>query len=134
MELVIDANILMAALISTKGKTYDLIFNDRITLFAPEFLMEEINKYRDEILSKSGLSLDEFELVMLMIGSRIEFISKSEYIQFISKAEEISPDPNDAEYFELALKYKCAIWTNDKKLKEQEEVKVYSTKDIIEML
>jgi predicted nucleic acid-binding protein len=96
--------------------------------------MEEINKYKDEILSKSGLSSAEFELVLTMIGSRIEFIPKSEFEKFIPEAGQISPDPNDSEYFALALKYVCAIWSNDKRLKEQEKVKVYSTKEVLEIV
>ena len=30
MDLIIDANIFMSALVSTGGKTYDLIFNNKI--------------------------------------------------------------------------------------------------------
>ena len=46
MKLIIDANILMSALISTEGITFDLIFNDKIKLFASEFLNDEVNKYQ----------------------------------------------------------------------------------------
>jgi len=42
MELVIDANILMSALIAIEGVTFDIIFNDRVKLFAPEFLLDEV--------------------------------------------------------------------------------------------
>ena len=44
MDLVIDANILMSALISTQGKTSDLIFNDRIKLFSIDKLLDELEK------------------------------------------------------------------------------------------
>ncbi len=134
MELIIDANILISALIATKGGTYDLIFNDRFKLYSPEYLIEEFNKYKSEILSKSGLDEVDFELFMSLISSRIEFIPKSEFKQFISTAEKITPDPNDAEYFALALKYRCAVWSNDKKLKKQDKVKVYSTNEIMGMI
>ena len=134
MDLIIDANILISALIATKGGTYDLIFNDRFKLFSPEYLMDEFNKYKGEILSKSGLDEVDFELFMSLISSRIEFIQKSEFEQFISEAKNITPDPNDAEYFALALKYRCALWSNDRKLKEQDKVKVYSTNEIMEMI
>ncbi|MEK6928390.1 MAG: hypothetical protein AABW65_00335 [Nanoarchaeota archaeon] len=36
--------------------------------------------------------------------------------------------------FALALKLDCAIWSNDKKLNEQDKVKIYSTEDLIELL
>lgn len=134
MELIIDANILMSALIATEGKTYDLIFNDRINLFAPEFLMNEFEKYKDEILKKSGLDEADFELFSALVGSRIEFISKEEFKRFISKAESITPDLNDTEYIALALKIKCGIWSNDKKLKEQDKVEVYNTNELLKLL
>lgn len=50
------------------------------------------------------------------------------------QAEEISPDKDDTLYIALAMKLKCPIWSNDKDLKKQSEVKIYSTKDIIEIL
>ena len=134
MELIIDANILFSALIATKSGTYDLIFNDRLKLFAPEYLMQEFNKYKFEILSKSGLDEVDFELFMSLISSRIDFIPKSDFKQFISTAEDITPDPDDTEYFALALKYRCALWSNDKKLKEQDKVKVYSTSEIMKII
>lgn len=134
MELIIDANVLMSALIATEGKTYDLIYNDRIKLFAPEYLMEELEKHKSEILTKSGLSESDFELFLSLISSRIESISKSEFAVFASKAEELTPDPNDAEYFALALKYNCAIWSNDKRLKSQDKVRVYSTAELLKLI
>lgn len=56
MELVIDANILMSALINTEGKTYHLIFNDKIKLFSIDKLLNELEKHKQEILVKSKLS------------------------------------------------------------------------------
>lgn len=131
MELIIDANILISALIATQGKTYDLIYNNRIKLFAPEFLFEEIEKHKDEILEKSGLSKSDFELFLSLISSQIEVISKEEFSKFISEAKKITPDQDDTEYFALALKLKCGIWSNDRRLKKQDKVIIYSTEEII---
>ena len=36
-------------------------------------------------------------------------------------------------YFALALKLNCGIWSNDKKLKNQDKVKVYSTEDLLKI-
>ncbi len=43
MDLVIDANILFSVLIR-KGKTEELLFEDDLHLFAPEFIFEEFRK------------------------------------------------------------------------------------------
>jgi len=134
MELVIDANILMSALIATKGRTYDLIFNENIKLFSVDKLLRELNKYKSEILKKSGLSKYEFNIFVSFISSKIEFILPVDIKRFDSDAEKISPDPNDKEYFALALKLNCPIWSNDKILKKQEKVRVYSTEDLIQLV
>jgi len=42
----------------------------------------------------------------------------SEYKDFRQEAESISPDPNDMQYFALALKLCCPIWSNDKNAEE----------------
>ena len=133
MELVIDANVLMSALVATAGKTYDLIFNERINLFSPEFLLEEFEEHKEEILEKSGLSESDFKLFLSLISSEIEFISESEFKEFIPQAEKITPDPNDTEYLALALKLKCSIWSNDKRLKNQNKVNICSTGELLKM-
>lgn len=133
MKLVIDANILMSALIATQGKTYDLIFNQRINLIAPEFLIEEIEKYEEEILEKSGLSDSDLELFLSLISSEIELIPKEEFKDFNIQAKKISPDPFDTEYFALAIKMRCSIWSNDKRLKEQKMIKVYNTSELLKL-
>jgi len=52
---------------------------------------------------------------------------------FILSAKEVSPDPEDFVYFVLALKKRCGIWSNDKRLKDK-GVKVYTTREILKLL
>ena len=54
MDLVIDANILFAALIKD-GKTTEQMFKHR--LFAPKYLLLEFGKYETEILEKNQLGI-----------------------------------------------------------------------------
>lgn len=134
MELIIDANIFMSALISVRGITFDIIFDDNIRLFAPEYLLQEIERHKGEILEKTGLSNEEFELFLSLISTKIEFVLESEFEKFIFEAKVICPDENDIDYFALALKLSCGIWSNDKKLKNQDKIKVYSTEELIDLL
>lgn len=131
MDLVIDANIFMSALIASQGKTFELIFNDGYRLIAPEFIFEELEKYRTEIKEKSGLSDEEFNLFFAIISSIIFVVRKEEFLDKLNEAGKISPDVNDTEYFALALKYNCLIWSNDKKLKNQEKIKVINTTELL---
>jgi len=134
MELIIDANILMSALVITKGFTYDLIFNDKIRLFAPEYLLEEFEEHREEIIEKSKLSEEELQLFLSLISTKIDFIPYTEFKEFIKQSEEITPDPDDTEYLALALKLNCSIWSNDKRLKNQDKIKIYSTDELIKVI
>jgi predicted nucleic acid-binding protein len=131
MDIVIDANVLFAVLIK-QGKTEDVLFEDDLKIFAPEFLFEEFDKYRDLILKKTERDEEEFSELLAVLKKRITTIPDEETEEFIARARDISPDPNDADYFALALKMKCALWSNDKLLKtKQDVVKVYSTEDLL---
>ena len=59
MKLVIDANVLFASLIRP-SLTAQLLFDEKITLYAPEFLMEEFKKYEKMILEKTSRTNEEF--------------------------------------------------------------------------
>ncbi|MBT5021736.1 hypothetical protein HOK51_08530 [Candidatus Woesearchaeota archaeon] len=52
----------------------------------------------------------------------------------MNSAKIICPDENDVDYFALALKLNCAIWSNDKKLKNQNSIIVYSTEELINLI
>ena len=73
MDIILDANILFAALIR-QSKSRSLLVSDRLCLYAPEFVLEEMEKYQSEILRKTGKSEQEFEHVLNMLKRRISFI------------------------------------------------------------
>lgn len=132
MKLVIDANILFAALIK-EGLTAELLISDKLQLFALEFLFIEFAKYEDLILNKTHRSREEFNQFLNLLKEQITIIPKEEIISFIAKAEKISPDPKDIVYLALAFALKANIWSNDKKLKkDQKEITVLSTLELIE--
>ena len=132
MKLVVDANILFAALIK-EGSTAELLISDKLQLFAPEFLFTEFVKYEELILKKTHRSREEFNQFLELLKEQIIIIPKKEITPFIDKAEKISPDPKDTVYLALAFALKSKIWSNDKKLKKgQEEITVYSTEELIE--
>jgi predicted nucleic acid-binding protein len=130
MELVIDANILFSALIRDSF-TYELLFREDLKLYAPDFLMKEFKKYEPMILRKTCRTRENFIEILHIMNEVITTVPKHEYSAFIKNAVLISPDEKDVMYFASALRLGCGIWSNDKKLKEQSDVPVYSTEDII---
>lgn len=131
MDLIIDANIVISALISIQGKTCDLLFSEKLNLITAELLIREFYEHKKEIIEKSQLSEEELDLALSIISSRIKFIPFLEFKQFIPRAKEICPDPDDIEYFALALKLNCPVWTDDKALKNQNLVKIISTSELL---
>ena len=132
MDLVIDANILFSVLIKS-GKTEELIFEPDLHLFAPEFIFEEFEKYKSLILKKTNRNEANFNEVFELIKKKIKTIPNEETDKYISEAKEICPDKKDVDYFALALKMKCSLWSNDKELKTQNKIRVYSTTELLEM-
>jgi len=103
-------------------------------LFAPEFLVDEIEEHLDEIMEKSGLSKPEFALACSILFSRIESVGFEVFEGCLGRAKEICSDEDDEEYMALALAKNIGIWSDDKALKKQDVVRVYSTGELLDLL
>jgi predicted nucleic acid-binding protein len=130
-----DANVLFAALIKD-SHTRHLIVSGGWMFYIPEFLLEEMRTKLDILTEKTGLTKEALiELLdVLVIAANITAIPSDEFREYSKRAEDISPDPDDAPYFALAMKLGCAIWSNDGKLKQQNSVKVYTTEELSAMI
>ena len=133
MDLVVDANVLFAVLI--KGSfSARLIFNEEFHLFTPEYVFVEIEEHQDEIISKTERTLVDFYNLLEVLKRRIVLVPLEELTEYVEEAEKITPDPDDMAYIALALKLNCAIWSNDKELKEKQSmVKVYPTHELVRL-
>ncbi len=129
MDLVVDANVLIAALIKDSF-SYNILFSDKFHLFTPEYIFTEFEKHKEEILEKTERTTEEFFRLLEILKRRIVLVPLEELRLYVKEAERITPDPDDMAYFALALKLNCAIWSNDKKLKEQGAIKVYHTHEL----
>jgi predicted nucleic acid-binding protein len=127
----VDANILFAALIR-QNVTYGLFFEEKIILYSPYFILDELEKKKIEILQKNS-SLD-FKNVFAALKRRIRMIVTEKIKPYFPEADLISPDPNDSVYFALALYLKIPIWSNDKELKKQNKIKIYNTEEVTRMV
>lgn len=116
---------------STNAKLFSLL---NFEFIAPSFILKEFEKYQKECLQKSKLKKSDFLLRKKEIFSRIKLIEFNEYKNMLEKAKKFSPDIDDSPYFALALKQNSPIWSNDKELKNQNEIKVFSTEDMINLL
>ena len=131
MKLIVDANILFAALIK-EGSTAELLISDKLQIFAPEFLFAEFAKYKDLILRKTHRNEEEFNNFLDLLKEQISIVPKKEITPFMDEADKISPDPKDTIYITCAIALKSNIWSNDKKLKQnQTKITVFSTEELL---
>lgn len=133
MDLVLDANIFFAAIVK-RSITADLLFREDFHLYAPEFLFEEFEKYKVLLKGKTERSNEEFDLFLGILQRKITLVPYEDIAPFIEKAKDISPDIKDIAYVALALWLNCAIWSNDKALKEKQDIiKVYPTHELVRL-
>ena len=133
MKCVVDTNILFS-FFWKNSLTKKLLITTNLELISPEIALKEIKNYKNEIIRKTKISEINFTNEFKKLKLLINFVKKENYGDFIGEAIKISPDKNDSEFFALCLKHDCFLWSNDKILKNQEHIKVLSTKEIIEIL
>jgi len=133
MDLIVDANILFAALIKD-SISYEILLLGEFYFFTPEYIFQEFMKHEEEILEKTKRSKEEFYTALEILKEKIYIFPLDKLTTYLPKAQEICPDPNDEAYFALALKLNCAIWSNDKELKNQKYIRVYNTKELLEII
>ena len=136
MELVVDANVLLASLLK-KAITRELLLDSRLTLCAPEHLLSETSRH----LAKSAslrkrifLSNEEIQRLFEILTMNIQTIPKQSYYRFFSRALTLAPHKEDAPYLAVALSREIPIWSNDRGLKNQNVVKIYTTAELLTVL
>lgn len=133
MELVVDATALFAAIIG-RDKAHELFFKNELRLVALPYLIEEFNKNTGTLAKICVTSESEVRGVFEILKKRIEIFPIYKFPDEIqSNAEKLAPHSKDSPYFALALQLGCAIWSREEAFKEQSEVKVYSTRELVDM-
>jgi predicted nucleic acid-binding protein len=80
MKIVVDTNILFSAIISQQSLFRKILFDDTLTLYAPNFAFVELFKYKEKIQKFCKLSDTELYEFMNLLVNRINFVNE----QFIS--------------------------------------------------
>ena len=136
MRIVIDANVLFSAMCKD-GMTRHILLEEDNTFLFPKYMIEEYDKYKDILRKKSKLNIQEFELLFNLILTSLQKVPMSVLEPFIEEAKIIIDkiDPKDMFFVAATLAYPDAIlWSDDKKLKMQDDVTVLNSRDIIGLL
>lgn len=129
MNLTVDANVLFAALIRD-GTTRRLLFHSALELNAPYFLLNELNKYRATLFSKSRLSEKEFQSIVEKNVALLKIIPLTSLSPYLEPASLLIEDEKDLTYIAAALCTNSAIISNDKGMKKQSRVMVYTVDEL----
>lgn len=142
MRLVVDSNILFTFF--WKGSVFrELSSKADISLFSPEYALKEINKYSPEISKKAGLSTKEFKRIREQLALIVEFVPLNEYSSRLKEAESLAKHLpkdiqdkflDDVDFIALALRLRCPLWSNDKVLKKQKKVNVFTTEELCKLI
>lgn len=138
MKLVVDANEMFAAVIA-RGKerqspALEIFFSDKLVFYAPYRILVELQKHKEEIKAKSGFTEKDFSSFVAVLKARINFVSLEKFSNKIDEAKKIAPHLKDVEYFALALKLNCPIWSEEKAFKKQSKVKIFTTRELTKLL
>ena len=136
MELVVDANILVAGFLRS-ALTRELLLDERLILLTPEHGLTEAERV---LLSSrlrrrlGGLSPDEVRSLFISLTSKIRVFPRSAYRPQLARAARLAPHAEDTPYLALALHFHLPIWSNDLALKEQRAVPIYTTQELLDLL
>ena len=133
MKLILDTNVFFSEIIKDSITRKILLYPD-YEFYIPDFFLIELKKYEEYLINKTGLEKLKFKQLLNDILENIYLVPINEYSDKLIKAKEIigNIDKKDIPFIALALSFKNnGIWTDDKHFKEQSEIKIYSTKELI---
>ena len=136
MFLIIDVNVIISSLFS-KGNSFDVFFlnliQKKFSFFAPEYLLEELEKHKQEVIQRTQLPESIIEKDIEFILDQITFVPKSEYGHNLAEARKmLQGNEKDVPYLALALEKNCHIFSGDKGLKKLIPDKVKTPREMID--
>lgn len=141
MRLVVDSNVLFTFF--WKNSALNELLKRDIALFSPEILLDEITKYKSDIMNKAKITEEEFKALKKQILTKVTFIPLNKYASqlknirktvFILSEDENLELENDIDFIALSSLLNYHLWSNDKLLKKLSKIKVLNTKDIITLI
>ena len=134
MNIILDANIIIASLLGSRGKL-TILTSQNHTFYTPKKIIGEIKRYKEEICGKINCSSEEFDINLEALMFFIKIVKYAKYEEFINKAKIgiMERDIEDVDYIACALAVNADfIWTEDKDFLNQSLVNVKTTEQFIE--
>jgi predicted nucleic acid-binding protein len=142
MIVIIDANVLISAIINPEGKISKLlVLSKEIEFILPQYALLEIEGHKSKICAAYKIPNSFFDKTLLKLSSYFLVFSEKEInTVFFGKALEITKnvDENDAIYVAFTLALDALLWTGDLKLYRALRRKIFkqiiTTKELEEII
>jgi len=120
--VVVDTNIVFAALVSRRARLREQIFAEAgLSLSCPRFLFVELFKHKERIRAATQLPEEELLDFLHVVLERIRFVDEAAipvgtWLEARRLCREV--DEKDTPFVALALHLNAPLWTEDDALKE----------------
>jgi predicted nucleic acid-binding protein len=113
--LVLDANILVRAVLGRRVRTIIATYGSTVEFFAPDVAFEEARRHLPNILLKRRIPAEPGMALLDSLGEVIQAVEFDTYAVFEESARErlFRRDPHDWPVLATALLLNCPIWTED---------------------
>ena len=133
MKFVVDSNRIVASLLKD-STTREILYNHKFTFIAPEFIKEEIIKYKEQFIDKAKLSSEEFNMLLSLFFEKVKLISKECYQKDMDSLKKEISDLKDIPYLACCIATNSeGIWSHDPHFLEQDKVKIFTNKDLLDL-
>jgi len=139
VKFVVDTNVLFS-FFKKETKTRNLILADILELYAPEIARKELQKHSLILTKKANISLSDFNELTSLLEEHLKFVPlaeyKAEFPQALTYTKEFSYTDikeflDDLDFFALATKQQCPLWSNDALFKKQKAINVLNTAEMV---
>lgn len=79
MKIVVDVNELFSLLIKGTSKSEAILFSENVEIIAPQFLLIEFSKHKQEIIDKTHRSEEDLNKLLFVFKRRIKIVPKNEF-------------------------------------------------------
>ena len=136
MKIVVDTNRIIASMIKD-SISKKILFNKSFEFVCPDYSLVEINKYKEEIISKANIKHEEFEILLSLIFEQILIVPQQDYENFLEEAKKLigDTDIDDVSFIAVALALKVdGIWSDDPHFLGQNKVRIFKTKEMVNLI
>lgn len=113
--LVLDANILIRAVLGKRVRAILVRYGATIRFVAPDSAFAEAEEHIPAILAKRGVPIGKGKAVLRALGKIVQLVDHATYSEFEKTAKRrlAKRDIDDWPILATAMVLKCPIWTED---------------------